>query len=68
MVERKTLAKEKEREGTVVWDQRGIVVVWPEGHSSRFSWETLQHLSHCTECHTHNPQPPITSHRTPQLG
>lgn len=68
MVERTTPAKTKEREGIVVWDQHGLVVVWPEGHSSRFSWETLQHISRCAECHTHSPQPPITSHRAPQLN
>ena len=68
MAERKTLTKEKKREGIVVWDQHGLVVVWPEGHSSRFSWETLQHISCCTECHTHSPQPPTTSYHALQLG
>lgn len=67
MAEGKTLAKETKREGIVVWDQRGLVVVWPDGHSSRFSWETLQHISRCTECHTHGPQPLSASQYVPQF-
>jgi len=56
MTERKPFSREKEREGIVVWDQRGVVVVWPDGHSRRFSWETLQHISLCAECLEHTPQ------------
>jgi len=67
MAERRTFAKEKEREGIVVWDQRGVVVMWPDGHASRFSWETLQHLRLCAECHTHNPRLPPVSHQAPQF-
>lgn len=62
MEERKTVAKTREREGIVVWDQRGLVVVWPDGQSSRFSWETLQHLSLCTSCHEHGAQASRDSH------
>jgi DUF971 family protein len=67
MAERKTPTKEQEREGIVVWDQRGLVVVWPDGQSSRFSWETLQHLSLCTMCHNHGAQPSSESQYSPQL-
>lgn len=24
--------KDPEREGIVVWDQKGLVVLWPDGH------------------------------------
>ena len=67
MTERKSLAKEKEREGIVVWDQRGVVVVWPDGHSSRFSWEALQHFSLCTECHKQGAQQHSGSQYSPQF-
>jgi DUF971 family protein len=61
MEEGKIVARAREREGTVVWDQRGIVVVWPNGHSRRFSWETLQHLSSCAECLEHGPRQQVVS-------
>ncbi len=41
------------REGLVVWDQQGLVVVWPDGHSSRFSWTALRQGCPCPECHPH---------------
>jgi hypothetical protein len=37
-------------EGLVVWDQRGVVVRWPNGEASHFSWETLRQLSRCDAC------------------
>lgn len=67
MAERKTPTNTKDREGIVVWDQRGVVVVWPDGHSSRFSWEILQHLSLCTDCYDQSAQQNIESSRIPQL-
>jgi len=50
MTEKMTPQKGKEQEGLVVWDQRGLVVVWPDRHSSRFSWEALRHSCSCAEC------------------
>jgi DUF971 family protein len=50
MTESMTLRQEKRRDGVVVWDQRGLVVVWPDGYSGSFSWEMLRHISACTEC------------------
>ena len=42
--------KVTEREGIVVWDQNGLVVLWPDGHCSRFSWSMLRQACHCAEC------------------
>lgn len=42
--------KEDEREGIVVWDQKGLVVLWPDGHCSRFAWTMLRQACQCTEC------------------
>ena len=53
MEETNSVAQGKQSEGIVVWDHRGVVVVWPSGQSKRFSWETLQHLSLCPECLEH---------------
>jgi DUF971 family protein len=41
---------EKEREGIVAWDQKGLVVLWPDGHRSRFSWLALRQACQCLEC------------------
>jgi hypothetical protein len=41
---------EAEREGIMVWDQKGLVVRWPDGHCSRFLWATLRHHCLCPEC------------------
>ena len=42
-----------EREGIVVWDQKGLVVLWPDGHCSRFPWAALRQACPCTECCEH---------------
>jgi len=42
--------EEREPDGVVVWDQKGIVVVWSNGHRSRFSWEALRRACPCAEC------------------
>lgn len=42
--------KKKEREGIVVWDQKGLVVLWPDGHCSHFAWEMLRQACQCLEC------------------
>ncbi len=39
-----------EREGMVVWDQKGVVVLWPDGHCSRFPWAALRQACPCAEC------------------
>ena len=44
--------KETEREGIVVWDQKGLVVLWPDGHCSRFPWTMLRQACLCAECRT----------------
>jgi DUF971 family protein len=38
------------QEGIVVWDQQGVVVVWPDGHSTRLSWATIRQACQCAEC------------------
>ena len=50
MIEQTIPQREKEQQGVVVWDQRGLVVRWSDGHSQRFSWDTLRHISLCTAC------------------
>lgn len=42
--------KETEREGLVVWDQKGLVVLWPDGHCGRFPWTALRQACLCAEC------------------
>jgi len=39
-----------EHEGMIVWDQRGLVVMWPDGHRSRLSWTALRAACQCAEC------------------
>lgn len=41
----------REDEGIVVWDQKGIVVVWPDGHRTRLPWEAIRQACQCAECH-----------------
>jgi DUF971 family protein len=41
---------EKAHEGIVAWDQKGLVVLWPDGHRSRFSWAMLRQACRCPEC------------------
>jgi hypothetical protein len=67
MEEGKTGSSKRAREGLVVWDQQGLVVVWPDGQSRRFSWETLQHLSLCPTCHQHGAQQSSASQYISQL-
>jgi DUF971 family protein len=42
--------KDQEREAIVVWDHTGVVVAWPAGHRSRFSWAMLRQACPCAEC------------------
>jgi hypothetical protein len=39
-----------EREGIVMWDQKGLVVRWPDGHCSHFLWEALRRACRCPAC------------------
>jgi DUF971 family protein len=57
MTQKTTLRQENEPQGMVVWDQRGLVVVWPDQHCSRFSWEALRHICLCAECQGQRPAP-----------
>jgi DUF971 family protein len=50
MTEKTTSQRGKEQDGFVVWDQQGLVVVWPDEHRSRFSWEALRRVCLCPEC------------------
>lgn len=47
---RRQSSEEDKREGIVVWDQKGLVVLWPDGHCSRFAWTMLRQACQCTEC------------------
>jgi hypothetical protein len=42
--------KGSEPEGLVVWDQKGLVVLWPDRHCSRFSWDALRQACLCDRC------------------
>ena len=37
-------------EGILVWDQKGVVIMWQDGHRSRFSWQTLRENCTCGDC------------------
>lgn len=37
-------------DGIIVWDQKGVVIMWQDGHRSRFSWQALRGNCTCTEC------------------
>jgi hypothetical protein len=37
-------ANTKGSAGLVVWDRNGLVVVWPDGHRSRFPWAGLRQI------------------------
>jgi DUF971 family protein len=38
------------QEGLIVWDQKGVVVVWSDGHRSRLLWTALRAACPCAEC------------------
>lgn len=44
------ITNKAEREGLVVWDHTGLVVLWPDGHRHRFSWTALRQACLCAEC------------------
>ena len=39
-----------ETEGIVVSDDKGLVILWPDGHCSRFVWPLLRHACPCEKC------------------
>lgn len=44
-----------EHDGVIVWDREGVVIVWPDGHASRFPWTFLRSACPCDACHTRAP-------------
>ena len=46
------LREKTENDGILVWDKKGLVVRWQDGHLSRFSWSKLRQACLCDECHT----------------
>jgi len=46
------LTEKIENDGILVWDKKSLVVRWPDGHLSRFSWSELRQACLCNECHT----------------
>jgi DUF971 family protein len=50
-----------DHEGMIAWDQRGLVVLWPDGHRSSLSWVALRAACQCAECHELRGRTPSTS-------
>ena len=38
------------QDGIIVWDQKGVVIMWQDGHRSRFSWQALRGNCMCVDC------------------
>lgn len=38
------------QDGIIVWDQKGVVIMWQDGHRSRFSWQALRGNCTCADC------------------
>jgi DUF971 family protein len=38
------------QDGIIVWDQKGVVIMWQDGHRSRFSWQALRGSCACQDC------------------
>jgi DUF971 family protein len=60
--------KGSEQEGLVVWDQKGLVVLWPDGHCSRFPWAALRQACLCAECRKHREEKESTYEPTRLAG
>jgi len=61
--------KAKEPDGLVVWDQQGLVVVWPDQHRCRFSWQALRRICLCPECRErHAGQQSVAQHLESPTG
>jgi DUF971 family protein len=41
------------QEGIIVWDPKGIVIMWHDGHRSRFFWQGLRANCSCKDCQPH---------------
>lgn len=41
------------QDGIIVWDQNGIVIMWQDGHRSRFFWQDLRSNCACRDCQPH---------------
>lgn len=41
------------QDGIIVWDQKGLVVMWQDGHRSRFFWQELRANCPCKDCQSH---------------
>ncbi len=64
MAQQSTFPSKAVSEGIVVWDQRGVVVRWPNGDSSHFPWETLRHVSLCEDCREQSHQNEAVAQRS----
>ena len=58
--------KGEQQEGIVVWDQKGLVVLWPDGHCGRFSWLALRQACPCIECQTQLASPKSAPEQEPR--
>jgi DUF971 family protein len=38
------------QEEILVWDRKGVVILWADGHRSRFMWSALRAECPCAEC------------------
>ena len=38
------------QEEIIVWDRKGVVILWADGHRSRFMWSALRAECPCVEC------------------
>jgi DUF971 family protein len=56
-------AQKVKEPGVIVWDQQGLVVVWPDQHPSCFTWEALRSFCLCAECREqHAGQQSVSQH------
>lgn len=47
------------QDGIIVWDQKGIVIMWQDGHRSRFSWQALRRNCMCADCQPQSLKKPV---------
>ncbi len=48
-----------EQEGIIVWDKKGIVVVWPDGHRTRLPWAAIRQACQCAQCREQRETPVV---------
>ena len=46
------LQSKTNQEGIIVWDPKGVVIMWQDGHRSRFFWQELRANCVCEDCQT----------------